>query len=190
MNIYEKRQPMTVVLLSEYIALDIAWIVVSMLTPLDVNLKNHEQQFQEYCELGYFEMAQQILDLNRIGVGGGLSVVCQLGYTDLARIIVQKMNARMNIGINGAIQNDHKEIVRTIQNYSNDYKTNGFFQACVHGHFSIVKMFVENGVTELQKGIQMAGINQHSEIQSYLFQCMKDKMKILEDNYSGLMEIM
>lgn len=162
----------TCALLQQYLAADVAWVILGMLTPIDVHSKTPEEQFKGYCELGFYEKARQILDNNSIGVGGGLAITCQLGFVDLVRIILNKMDAKMNVVMEPAMRNGFDELVQTVKDYSNDYKTHGFYQACAHGQFDVVAMLIDHGVAHdrksITKGIQLAGMNGNIRIQNYL----------------------
>lgn len=167
----------TMGLIYDIFPMDITEIIIGKISPLDIKSKSSEQLFREYCELGYFEMAQIILNNNQIGVGGGLSITCQLGFVDIARIIVQKMDAKMNIGIDEADRNGFQQIVQTITDYSTDYKSHGFYQACVHGQLRVVCMLLENGVRDskvLLNGIKLAELNQNRKIQEYITKIYQD----------------
>lgn len=149
---------------------DISNMIVSLITPLNVNKRSPESQFKGYCALGYYEMAQRILDNIRIGVGG-LSITCQLGFVDIAKIIVQKMDAQIDIGIDSARENGFTEIVKSITHYSTEYKTHGFYQACANGHLNVVSMLVEKGVkneTVFINGMRLSKMNRRKNVETFL----------------------
>lgn len=167
--------------INKYLPGVLSELVLDFITPLKKS-GNPEEQFRAYCELGYFEMAQEILDNNKIGVGGGLAITCQFGFTDIARIIIHKIDTKMRIGLDPANANGFQEIAQTIRDYSNDYKTHGFYQACVFGHYHVVKMLLENGINDyvtIEKGIQLADLNHQDRVQELLAQVLyPDSMAI------------
>jgi hypothetical protein len=159
--------------INKYFPNVVSTIIINYITPFKIS-ENPEEQFQVYCDAGYFEMAENILKNIQIGAIGGLSITCQFGFVDIAKIIIHKIN--INIKINEKNTNFEQNFVR---NYCyNDYKTFGFYQACSFGQYRVVKMLLENGVDDkiiIEKGIYLAKINDHNEVKELLYQFLNYK---------------